>query len=292
MFQAWCDEQVVAGFSAATVRRRRGTLASFERWCCDRGLTLTSVRHGDVLAWLAGFECPQTRKSYLGDLRGFYGHAVRHGLVDVDPTALVPRPKVPKRSATPIDADDVRRLIEHSPRRVRLATMLAAMAGLRVAEIAALRGEDVYPTHLAVRGGKGGKDASVPLSPELRAELDRWPASGQLIGGLPTSVSGLLRRHMRRLGIEGRPHDLRHSFATEAARVSNGNLVVVAMLCRHESIETTRRYVRWFGAGHDVVASMFQAGTGAVPAVSPSASSSERQVCGPTSPSTVSLRSA
>ncbi len=38
-------------------------------------------------------------------------------------------------------------------------------------------------------------------------------------------------------------HSLRHTCCKNLLEVSGGNLVLVAQMARHESIETTRRYV-------------------------------------------------
>ena len=66
-------------------------------------------------------------------------------------------------------------------------------------------------------------------------------------------MSARIRRLLRRHGIAGRPHDLRHSFGTEAAEVCNGNVVHVQRLMRHAEVATTMRYVRPSGDLHAVV---------------------------------------
>ena len=125
--------------------------------------------------------------------------------------------------------------------------MLAAYAGLRISEISALRGEDVdlAGRQLVVRAGKGGSDDVVPLAAELAAELADWPRRGRLVADLRADRRGT---HPHSCygppGSTGRPHDLRHSFGTQAARRSAGNLVLVAQLMRHGQVATTQRYVR------------------------------------------------
>jgi integrase len=72
-------------------------------------------------------------------------------------------------------------------------------------------------------------------------------------GGVGSRIRILFRRH----GIVGRPHDLRHSFATEAARWCNWNLVAVKGLMRHSEVTTTMRYVRPPDTGHNIVDAMY-----------------------------------
>ena len=63
--------------------------------------------------------------------------------------------------------------------------------------------------------------------------------------------------HLARCGVTATPHQLRHTFGTEFARVSNGNLVQLAALMGHDSIDTTMGYVGWAGDGADAVGRMY-----------------------------------
>ena len=75
-----------------------------------------------------------------------------------------------------------------------------------------------------------------------------------VLGGIiGQCVLQAIAAHFRSLGIKARPHGLRHTFGTEAARVANGSLVLVAQLMGHASISTTQRYVGWTPAGADFV---------------------------------------
>lgn len=139
---------------------------------------------------------------------------------------------------------------------------LAVYAGLRCSEIAHLRGEDVRLDHrlIVVRQGKGGKDATVPLADELGDELASWPRSGALFPGFDgQKVGWRIRRAMRAVGVLARPHDLRHSFGTQVAIKTNGNMVLTAQLMRHENVSSTERYVRWNTTGAEVVSGLYSA---------------------------------
>lgn len=54
------------------------------------------------------------------------------------------------------------------------------------------------------------------------------------------------------------PHQLRAGFATELARVTDGNLLLVAHVLGHESVVTTQGYTAWTrGPEHAAVAKMW-----------------------------------
>jgi integrase/recombinase XerD len=57
-----------------------------------------------------------------------------------------------------------------------------------------------------------------------------------------TSVSDALGRTIRRAGVTGTAHGLRHWYATELVR-AGVPLTTVQRLMRHESLATTQRYV-------------------------------------------------
>ena len=211
----------------------------------------------DVEHFLARYTTAQTRYSMRSDLHKFYRWAIRHGLTTSDPTDQVDPPRLPHRLPTPIPAPLVRSAINNADGSLRTAIMLAAHAGLRVSEIAALTAEDIDPSVIVVRGGKGATDRVVPCAAVLARQLTVCPPPLPWRDG--HSVSTAIRRHLRRLGIPGRPHDLRASFATEAARVSGGNVVLVQQLLGHVSLSTTQRYMGWHPVGAGVVEQLFAA---------------------------------
>ncbi len=110
---------------------------------------------------------------------------------------------------------------------------------------------------LTVRAGKSGKQRSVPLNSEVRRFLEEWlsvrPEAGSemlFIGqrGEPMqarSAQIAVVRYAKQAGLEGvTPHILRHTFAKSL--LDNGvSLEKVAALLGHESLDTTRIYVRY-----------------------------------------------
>lgn len=259
LIDGYVRHQRVRSFSRETIRRRNTTLRAWIGYLTTVGVSIDDADTGHVEAFIGCLRAAETRKAYHSDLRLFYAWAVGRGLLESNPVDALPVPRIRQRGATPVDAADVRRLIDTCEPRARLAVMLGAMAGLRVSEMARLRGEDVRLAErmLLVRGGKGGADDPVPLAAELAAELAGWPERGPLLGGRGTTIGALIRRNMRRLEIEGRPHDLRHSFLTAVAQRSGGNIFITARLARHRHIAATVRYVHWHTTGHDLLDGLY-----------------------------------
>ncbi|MGK9270324.1 tyrosine-type recombinase/integrase [Williamsia muralis] len=140
--------------------------------------------------------------------------------------------------------------------KTRLKILLAAFAGLRVHEIAKVKGEDVdRVTQTLTVKGKGGHTYTVPLHPVIMEASKHYPDRGywfprctrgigidksRPMGG--KAVSDVIGRTMRRAGIPGTPHGLRHFFATELVK-ADVDLRTVQELLRHSSLQTTQIYV-------------------------------------------------
>lgn len=169
-----------------------------------------------------------------------------------NPMIKVGTPRTPDREPRPIADSDVPRLLAARMwGSTRIMILLALLAGLRVHEIAQIRGEDfdLAAGLLWVRG-KGRKLKSVPLHPLLTEIASEMPVTGwwfPMRGHpsehvLPKSVSDVIGRTMRRAGVRGTPHSLRHWFGT--ALLSENDIRVVQELMRHKSIASTQGYTK------------------------------------------------
>lgn len=150
----------------------------------------------------------------------------------------------------------IRAAIRESNARDTAAVALMALAGLRVAETVGLYVGDVSISarkgSVTVRRGKGDSGRTVPLSTEARSLIEPWahrspiPTEGPLFVGpagrlSSKSVDRLTRKVGALAGVALSPHVLRHTFVTRLVR-SGADLVMVAELAGHRSLETTRRY--------------------------------------------------
>lgn len=232
------------GLSADTVRRRRVSISSFATFISP--VLLEDATDDLVGEWLSSIRAPATRRAYRSDLHTLYRWAARRGLVQTNPVDETLRIRAPRGLPRPVDASLIDELLLAAPdRNTELIIALAAYAGLRRAEIAALDREDLNlhgrPPVLVVRGGKGGKDRAVPVHVALVRILEGCPA-GPIVPLTKQSIGKKAAMLMRSHGVDATLHQLRHTFGTEAARASNGNLLVVKDLMGHESTQTTARY--------------------------------------------------
>ncbi|CAN5148604.1 hypothetical protein BH11ACT6_BH11ACT6_35100 [soil metagenome] len=183
-----------------------------------------------------------------------------------NPMVKVGTPRSPDREPRPLSDIDVAKLLQArmwtSTRRMIL---LALLAGLRVHEIAKIRGEDFdLGSRLLWVKGKGRRLKSVPLHPLLVEMAAEMPTAGWWFPMrgyegehvLSKSVSDILGRTMRRAGVRGTPHAMRHWYAS--TMLANGvDIRVVQELLRHKSLATTQIYTKVpDGHRHDAIATL------------------------------------
>ena len=187
-------------------------------------------------------------------LKLFYGHTLQRA--DVVP--FVRYAKRPRRLPVVLSPEEVLQLLaaaQPGVERVLLQTDYAL--GLRVSELVRLRVQDLDSQRqvVHVRGGKGGKDRLVPLSPKLLEELRAYwrqvrPTTWLFPGKRPDShrsvgsVQRVLRRVLGRAGLS-KPvtvHTLRHSYATHQLEAGL-DLLTLQRVLGHQRLETTAGYV-------------------------------------------------
>lgn len=245
--------------SDTTILRRRYVLLRLARHTDLDLLDMTAEAINQFRDRLTREGKPLAAKSQLTELahiRAFYKWAVLEELLDRDPTARVPIPRVPRYLPHPIPEHELALAIETAPERVRPILFLAAYAGLRACEIAPLRGEDIWwdhdPVLIVVRRGKGGDAGTVPVGEVLRGELLRLPRKGWLFprvdGGsgpvLPHRVSKMANVHLHRVGSSHTLHSCRHRFGTLIYRLSGGDLRLTQEMMRHRSLVSTTVYTQ------------------------------------------------
>lgn len=159
-----------------------------------------------------------------------------------------PMRKLPKRKSSRKErrfwtSDQIRKILAASPSSdVRLLWAFMAYQGLRIHEALKMRPDDIRDGRVHVVG-KGGKYASLPLSPPMLSELDRagwaWDFSGLSASGSREKVIIAARRALGdAYDGEAGNHRFRHSFASNLLR-AGVNIKVVQLLMRHATISIT-----------------------------------------------------
>ena len=269
---AWLDHlRVERGLAANTLlayERDLRALTAFASGCGVEVLELTQADLADFVGSLrAQGLAARSQARHVFSIRGFFGFALREGLLARDPTENVRPPRAfrglprylsPAQVEALLAAPDVSTAVGLRDRAI-LEVLYAT--GLRASELTGLVLEGLDLELGVVRVfGKGGKERLVPLGREAR----RWTArylgetrdrfaregSGSLVflsqrGGrlTPMGLWGLVRRHAVKAGIERAltPHVLRHSFATHLLERGADLRALQAML-GHADISTTQIY--------------------------------------------------
>ena len=185
-------------------------------------------------------------------LRFFYG-------VTLDRAEIPERiayARTPRKLPDILSANEVVRFLEAVPSlKARAALTTAYAAGLRASETVSLKIGDIDSDRMLIqiRHGKGAKDRTVMLSPQLLEVLrtywrlarpEMWLFPGR--GDKPIDVQVLhaaCRSATKAAGLTKRVsvHTLRHSFATHLLE-SGTDIRIIQVLLGHSNLSTTARY--------------------------------------------------
>lgn len=256
--EGWFDYLAQRNRSLATLRTYRSTMGSYPHDALD-----VTLEQAEVWWEQQRTNSVNTRNRTLSCVRSFYAWALRFDLVDKDPTRRLDPPHKGRRLPQPTSRTELRAVLsrcdtEEAP-DLRRAVCLAAYAGLRVAEAAALdwRDVDLEARRVIVRGGKGDKDRAVGLSSLLVDELLPDTGGNVVTGTSQVYSADALQRRANRLleraGVDGTFHKLRARFATMAL-AGTGNLLAVSRALGHSSPAVTAVYAATADSDLDLIA--------------------------------------
>lgn len=199
----------------------------------------------------------------LVSVRRFLGHLVRSGALPENPAESVRElrrvPTVPKGLATSQVRKILREVELRQDRRAGGIIGLMLFGGLRVSDVVGLDLSDVTITtrsgQIVCRNGKGNKLRIVPLPVEARRLLSiylecRPPVQSQAVfigerGALTDDgVRAICSRYAAITGVLFTPHTLRHTFAHRFLTATGNDIVALAQILGHESLNTTAIYTR------------------------------------------------
>jgi integrase len=253
----YCRHLAAAGQSKGTVGLRMESLTHMARGLGGRPDALDGAALTDWFAKQAWK--PETRRSYRSSARGFFAWAYKHGRVPEYLGDQIASVNIPPSAPRPVPDQVWRDALAKATPRELVMLRLAAEAGLRRAEVAQVRTQDLIEGsngHQLVVCGKGGKTRVVPITDDL-ADLVRAGAAGHT-----PELAALGTRGFLFPGTDGghlspawvgdlisallppnySMHKLRTRFASRAYRGSR-NLRAVQVLLGHSSIATTQRYI-------------------------------------------------
>jgi site-specific recombinase XerD len=273
---AWRIDGFVASLTAAspnTVEAYRRDVEAFVGWA--ERLELSGPAGVDrkvlrrYLAYLTtrGY-AKRTIARKASALRRWFDWLRRTGALDVDPSVGLRAPSGDGRLPRVLHDEEVHALLDAPVSaaadddpvvRCRDDAVLELLygSGLRVAELCALRPEDLDVEHRVLRvWGKGAKQRRVPMSVPAAECVARWQAWGRArLATAETPVDAvfvnrrgrrLTTRDVRRIvdhraAAPTHPHALRHTFATHLLD-GGADLRAVQELLGHADLATTQLY--------------------------------------------------
>ena len=165
----------------------------------------------------------------------------------------------PRKLPAVLNPEEVVRLLDAAPGlKYKAALSVAYGAGLRAAEVVALKVSDIDSKRMLIRveQGKGRKDRNVMLSPHLLEVLRAWWKAARPQGWLfpgRDPVKPMTTRQLNRachaaaqlaeINKRVSLHTLRHSFATHLLE-QNTDIRVIQVLLGHAKLENTALYTR------------------------------------------------
>lgn len=198
---------------------------------------------------------PKTKKEYLTSLKACLNRAVKWGLIENNPVREAKPPRMIIRKVRFFSKDEIHHLLSEAPYDLRIAIKVLVNTGMRLGELWALRWKDIdfKNRQIWIRAydnfiPKGKKDRNVSLNKtclSISEELDKnRNRNDKYVYRLTRSykrLSNKFIRFLRKLGLKGRLHDLRHTFASHLT-MAGTPLPVVQKLLGHANITTTMVY--------------------------------------------------
>jgi len=209
-----------------------------------------------------------TKNKYLATAKIFLKELNRQGVLPADITQNIKTFKQNKKHKRDgLNDEEISKLtamLKELPNtqqntRLKAVISLLALQGLRQIEITRLDVKDIdFVNKTAFVKGKGQDDKEpVSLHPETIKHLREYLKTNKIKdGALFTSQSNnhrnkrlttralreLVKKTLKRLGIEKTTHGFRHFFTTTLIKVYKGDLLEVAQLTRHKSLEMLQVY--------------------------------------------------
>ena len=226
LLERYRDSSAWASLSNAT-RRQRDNI--FKHVIAKSGQEpAASIDQADIQGGIdARRETPSQARNFLDAMRGLYRWAVKAGLVPVDPTANVDRPKKRASGGFPVwTEDDVtayeRRWPLGTKERVWFAVLL--YTGLRRGDAVRLGRQHVSDAVATIKTEKTGTIVSIPILPALAQAIAAGP-TGDLsficgAGRKPLtkeSFGNLFKLACKAAGVNKSAHGVRKIGATRAA---------------------------------------------------------------------------
>lgn len=202
---------------------------------------------------------PASVNRRLASVKVFLKAAVELGVLQKSPAQGVKQ--LPTQGLAPkgLTRQEARKLLKEVEIRGNLRDLLAInlmlLAGLRASEVVSLTVSDIEISErkgsLLIRSSKGNKTRRVPANQQLRELLTRYieqykPTDKLLLGERGAiqqlALNSIVGKYAAIAGISATPHTLRHTYSYYYLEQNTGDIVGLAKLLGHSSIQTTQIY--------------------------------------------------
>jgi integrase/recombinase XerD len=260
--QRLIDDMNMRRFSPETQRNYIRDVGRFAAFLGRRPDTATAedLRLFQIEQRDGGVPTP-TMNSIVSALRFFFTHTVDRP----DLARKLVRVKHARKLPVVLSRDEVARLLDATTcLKHQAALSVAYGAGLRVAEVAALKVSDIDSERMLLRveRGKGGRYRNAMLPADLLTLLREWWKVGRQQGVMHAqgwlfpgqhAMKPISTRQLHRVVVEAAqaaeitkrvgPHTLRHSFATHLLE-DGVDIRVIQVLLGHTKLDTTAFYTK------------------------------------------------
>jgi site-specific recombinase XerD len=204
-----------------------------------------------------------TRARKLASIRHFLKFLKENDIIAGNPAETITRAKKEEKDPTVLFRNEYKALLFEAQENSRDYAILLTFlkSGIRESELAALELDDIDFVHneLTVREGKGKKERSIPLMPELKRALLRYVDERERRAHIvdvetlflarngtslnPSSIRKLVKKYYTKAGVrKSGVHTLRHTFS--AHNVNNGmSIADLQKVLGHKKKETTLKYI-------------------------------------------------
>lgn len=242
LLDGYRDWLVASGAADDTVRARVTAAKRLLRAAQTDNPAQVTGQH--LVGLLAAVEKRWSKSTYYNHAVNFAQWCAFAGIRAEFLTGVV-KPRTPRGTPRPIDVTEFRKALALAEPDTAMMFLLACYAGLRVHEIAKVRGEDVADGRLYTLG-KGAKEAYVPLHPVLADRARAFPRVGWWFPGEKGPIGrGTVWRRMHKalvaVGSKATPHMVRHLYGTSLVH-SGADLRSTQELMRHSSLTSTQIY--------------------------------------------------